>query len=374
MPMDDEERYENMFEKFADKGCKLLTTMEELALMPKNIVQKVKYIALCGHEHNVHVNVFFSRGTGLNCPTCVSKVAGDKKRGDLSRAAEGQSLNQSFEDQAVAFLLTILHGFEIKKSFNGCLADLIIRPKDKTDDNWLKVQVKSTLNPPYSFHVNNFYEDCVVVCVCLSDKKMWLFNGNLLKQKKVSIGEFRSKYDTNEIFVHNIQSNFLQCYLTYKLFSFKIADTPPGKNLQKEQYFKNMRIDKCGFLNFDEKSSSSFCYDFIVNNFKVQEKAGFEYLRKDQIDPKLKILFGVHKNNGSNGKKRPYKKGEADFYWLHHPNEKYFYVVPEAEFLVECGDKKMMDLESIRLIWEKFMFNYKELNKEKLISIFESIK
>ena len=78
MPMDDEERYENMFEKFADKGCKLLTTMEELALMPKNIVQKVKYIALCGHEHNVHVNVFFSRGTGLNCPACVSKISEKK--------------------------------------------------------------------------------------------------------------------------------------------------------------------------------------------------------------------------------------------------------------------------------------------------------
>jgi hypothetical protein len=55
------------------------------------------------------------------------------------------------------------------------------------------------------------------------------------------------------------------------------------------------------------------CYDFFINNFKVQEKVCQNYGNS--------IYANLSKSNGRN-KRQSYDKGDNDFYWLHFPDKK----------------------------------------------------
>jgi hypothetical protein len=49
------------------------------------------------------------------------------------------------EYQCINYLKEILSNhFDIKKMFDGCKADLSIKPKNVFEDSWLGIQVKST--------------------------------------------------------------------------------------------------------------------------------------------------------------------------------------------------------------------------------------
>jgi hypothetical protein len=54
--------YEHMIDVLNEKGCKMLSSEEEAEQNKSNGCYKIKYIASCGHEHQVFFNVFKSRG------------------------------------------------------------------------------------------------------------------------------------------------------------------------------------------------------------------------------------------------------------------------------------------------------------------------
>ena len=92
--------------------------------------------------------------------------------------------------------------------------------------------------------------------------------------------------------------------------------------------FKKLRIQnvKCNFIDV----SNYLHYDFIINNKKVQEKVGTHCKNSN------KIFFSLCKRNGSiNGvsKFKPYSVGDNDLYWLHFPNKKIFYLLPENKLV-----------------------------------------
>jgi hypothetical protein len=55
----------------------------------------------------------------------------------------------------------------------GCLADLTVKPKSQPNDAWLQIQVKTSA-ASYGFHSSKKYIDCLMLCICWEDKKMWI--------------------------------------------------------------------------------------------------------------------------------------------------------------------------------------------------------
>lgn len=193
------------------------------------------------------------------------------------------------------FIEIIKIQYNYKKTNEGCLSDLIIKPINELSDAWLKIQVKTNLKCLKTYSFNNsrkcFYKDCLILCICWEDKKMWLFNGNNMILSKISIGYNKSKYSDNEINKENIFEKLKIYYDEIKLSSYEEASEPICLNGKKEIEFKKLRIKhvKCNFTDV----SNYLHYDFIINNKKVQEKIGTKCKNSN------KIFFSLCKRNGS---------------------------------------------------------------------------
>lgn len=369
--------YSEVFNYFNSKQCHLLTDKEEYILLTKTKkIPKLRYIASCSHENEVHFNVFKSRNTGVICPLCRTKENKEKQLGNASKTEIGQSIRQNNEEKCIDYFIEIIKiQYKYKKTSEGCLSDLIIKPINQMNDLWLKIQVKTTLKCLKGYSFNNsrrcFYKDCLIICICWEDKKMWLFNGNDMTLSKISIGYNKSKYFDNEINKENIFQNLKTYYNKIKLSSYEDANEPICLNGKKEMEFKKLRIQhvKCNFTDV----SNYLHYDFIINDKKVQEKVGTKCKNSN------KIFFSLCKRNGSiNGvsKFKPYGIGENNLYWLHLPNKKHFYLLPEKELinndnntikkslivLVDTNDSPINNETNNKI--NDFLFNYDNINYE----------
>lgn len=327
--------------KFRQTGCRLLTQAKEFS----KTLNKVHYLAKCGHEADVQVSSFMKRGTGVYCPSCVYKIAGNKKRGDISRTQDGQSLQSSFEDESITYLHHVLHeSFIVLKTHEGCLADIAIKPINIETDEWLGIQVKTTYKPnnTYEFKCNQRYKNLLVVCVCLEDKRIWMIPGDdITVKQKISIGLFRSKYDSYEVQKSDMIRTIHMYYNTICHQHFDDLDIPICVTQRLERKFRKLREECCSMLRFEYPTRSGMCFDFTIQDKKVQEKVGFYKNKNKDI-----IAFSLHKNNGKKDgirKFKSYEIGDNDYYWLHFPCGKCFYFVPEDILVkhrfIDVGDE-----------------------------------
>jgi hypothetical protein len=60
--------FKDVKDAFESKGCKLLVSKEEFNKKSHSSTEKYKYTASCGHDHEVWLNVFKNRNTGVICP------------------------------------------------------------------------------------------------------------------------------------------------------------------------------------------------------------------------------------------------------------------------------------------------------------------
>jgi len=110
--------------------------------------------------------------------------------------------------------------FDFVKAFDGCKSDIIIKPKNVKDDNWIGIQVKSTnrnVNEIYNFNFRGIcYDDVLTICICFKDKKMWCFEYENISHLKSSIGfstnQNNYKYANFEITKDNINEHILKLY------------------------------------------------------------------------------------------------------------------------------------------------------------------
>jgi hypothetical protein len=200
--------FEEVFNFFKSRNCMLLTDENQYKFLKSlKKIPKLKYIASCGHQHEIHYNVFKYRNSGIICPSCKLKYNSQKKLGTNSKTDDGQSLNQFNENKSIDYFIDFIKNKYIsKKTFEGCLSDLVIKPINNKNNLWLQIQVKSICKRigTYSFNNNSKYDNCAILCICWEDKKMWLFDGNVMKLSKISIGYKKSKYQINEINDNNI--------------------------------------------------------------------------------------------------------------------------------------------------------------------------
>jgi hypothetical protein len=379
--------YEEVKEVFNSKNCQLLENEKDFAdiTLKTSVNIKLRYIASCGHEHIVFYNVFKSRNTGVKCPKCVHIINSQKSKDRENVSQDGQGINCLMEDRSVEYITSILNSqFKVKKTFEGCLADFMIKPLDIESDKWLMVQMKSTEKPRngYSFHCSEKYKNCIILCLSWSDKRMWCFNGNNINVKhRLAIGENKSKYSQFEVFTNTINQIVLSFYKVIPSFIENTINTPISLFQIRERNFRKLREDKCSFIEFNYPDLNQLCYDFTINGKRIQEKVC------EKQKGKHFVAFGMYKNNGLLNHKRQFKlytKGDNDFYWLNFSDCNIFYVIPEKDMIENnyvsekdiVSKKKFLCLnplnkDSINYNWTiKYLFYYNEPDIARLIQLF----
>ncbi len=83
--------FQEVYDYFTSKNCKLLTRTRK--------IEKLKYIASCDHEHEVHFNVFKSRGSGIICPSCKNNENAEKRSGKASITETCQSIGHFIKNK-----------------------------------------------------------------------------------------------------------------------------------------------------------------------------------------------------------------------------------------------------------------------------------
>jgi hypothetical protein len=156
---------------------------------------RVDFVGTCGHNSSAVFTNFKSRGTGKRCKDCVKK-----QTGDILKNQENFQ-NNITELKSIQLITKYLSQYyEIIRTNEGCRADLAIREKGKEEDEWIPVQVKSTekmCHKMYSFRgIKDEYKDMLLICVCISEEKIWVipYNELNIKARNLNISEF-SKYN-----------------------------------------------------------------------------------------------------------------------------------------------------------------------------------
>jgi hypothetical protein len=372
--------YEIVKKKFIEQQCCLITTEEEFNGITDRY-PKYKYIASCGHENFVHYHSFSSRKTGIICKSCINKLNGKKRKEELK---QDKLQNIRLEFDCITYFMSLIdETFIVKKAFDGCLADIIIKPTLTEKDEWLGIQVKTCSKgiKGYGFHIEQKYKNLSILCICWENKKMWLMpNSIVYNQIKISIGLTRSKYDTYEINKNNLKNKLEDFYSNSELKPYEILDTPLCEYQKREKEFYKFRESKINFLKFEYNFMEGHVYDYKIGNKKVQEKVAG--LLKNSTNT---YVFHLCKNNGSKiHNKRTlvsYEKGDNDIYWLNCSDKINFYVIPE-DILLKKGkireknektndSKKTIILSTDKKNWlEPYKFDYDNIDKERLMKLF----
>jgi hypothetical protein len=359
-------------------------TEEEFNLKDsRTIMENYNYTASCGHNHEIRLYYFKYRLSGVNCPQCVNlKQSIDK----IEKYKLNPILPSDLEFNSIEYLKTIIGDkFDVKNNGECCLADCCIKPKYIAEDKWLMVQMKSTANPTqktgYKFDKCSNYTNCIIMCICESDKKMWILDGNTITKTSISIGLEKSQNDDFEITTSTIYDKLSNFYNTFPKYDFETIDTPITQKCQLEREYRIYRETTVNFLTFIRNYKQGLVYDFIVNGLKVQEKVCSQ--RKNRTG----ISFVLDKNNGSiNGVKQhiSYQTGDNDFYWLNVNDKKHFYIIPEHELLsrnyINTDKQSAIYLtpnanKNSKNFWaNEYLFDYTnitEIDKEKLKKMFQ---
>lgn len=373
--------YENIVNEFIKRGCKLLTTKEEhceIIHNSKKCNYKLNYVACCGHNHTVFYNVFKSRNTGIICSSCKNKEIGKTIKTKIKNNEISKNCNIEQEFTFIKEIQELVKNeFNTIKAFDGCNVDFMFKPKNILEDNWVGVQVKTTIvrHLTYSFHINNIYKDCLILLYCVEDKSMWIFPENIIgNQKKISIGSNKSKYNNYKVNENSIINKLNELYIKSNKFNFDIINTPTNIYQQREQLFRKYREEKINFIKFEYDEIEATVYDFKIGVFKIQEKVStINKVTKE-------CVFQLCKNKGKINNKQnqiQYDIGDNDLYWLNCDNNQNFFVIPEKT-LIDKGyvgnnlannNKKYIKITVKTILhykskWlEPFMFNYENINE-----------
>ena len=263
------------------------------------------------------------------------------------------------------------------KAFDGCLADMILKPITNQSDEWIGIQVKSTAYSQmgYGFHLDKKnYENMLILCICDLDSRMWLIPHEDVKHlQKLTIGRDKSKYNKYEITKDNWCTKVKDYFNYLPKFPFETLDTPQGIYTQREKAYRLKREQNAPFIKFDYPYLEGQVYDFMCNGLKIQEKVGGKGKGRNGY------RFSLWKSNGYVEDKvtfTSYKIGDNDMYWLHCEDAPYFYVIPENALVenkkINRETKQMLYIlpERKEMWYSPYRFDYDNLDKEKLEKMF----
>jgi len=375
------ENYEKVKLCFDENDCTLLTSFEEFEELRKTVLKtwyqfvRVKFIGVCSHESSVVFTNFNLRKTGKTCKACVIRE---------NKVLLKKNINVNYiEYEGIKLIEEYLSPFyEVIRMKEGCLADMAIRKKGDHEDKWIPIQAKSTMSLShgmYSFTVYNIYKDMMVICVCISEKKVWAVPYNHLAVKSKLNISVKSKY--SKYLIDNSTINtFIDKYISDIVYNtIDVLLTPTHLLQQREQLYVKKREQCLPFLSYQYPNVQNTCVDVIVNGKKVQEKVlGF-------IQSKKGLYCTFSANNGKyEGKRqfRMYQLGENDYYWLHSSIDDRFWIIPEQVVYEKGYISNKNEIKSKRTLWFKsdnnvtqkwlndYEYNYTSINTETIMKIF----
>lgn len=366
---------------FKEKNCELLCSKQDFELNYINSNTKMKYKALCGHEHEIQLRIFKTKKDNPICPSCVYKERSNilkEKQNGLNKI-----INNKTETDSVNYLISIIEPyFDIIRTFDSCKSDLIVKPKNKNIDLWLGIQIKSTSfynekKKSYYFSIKNNYDELIIICISNIDKRLWGFKYKDIKHIKTTLQIYNggiSKYNSFEI-TNNIYNYILDNYNNHTnlLFAKNYLSNQLSKTTMVEYNYRILRESKIDFITFINNKNAGEVFDFKVGDKKIQEKVG-KYVGNINNKVYNYYQFNLSKCNGRKLKKIPYQKGDNDIYWFNCKDSYDFYVIPEY-VLIDYGfiDNKtsiQVSNENKNKKWlNQFKFNYNNLDKYKLCKI-----
>jgi hypothetical protein len=224
---------------------------------------------------------------------------------------------------------------------------------------------------------NGEYDNCLLLCICDEDKKMWLIPYEEVKGLKTIGIAKKSKYNKYEVNNENLIEKLNNYYTLINKFEFKIFDTPTSKSQQQEQEYRNIRESKINFIKFKNNEMEGLVYDFMIGSKKVQEKVGT--ICKNNINSYSFTLSKYDCRINGKCKNKSYEEGDNDLYWLNCKNDK-FYVIPEDALLEngyigkDCKKEKLyVSPTNQNTEWcDEYLFDYNNVDKERLTKIIQN--
>jgi hypothetical protein len=383
------DNYNKIKDIFITNECTLLTSFEEFetkrqtARINSYHFVRVDFIGVCGHPSSAVVTNFITRKTGIRCKDCVNKHTRTvhKMSGNMCTTIEydGYQIVEKYLSKY----------YEVKRTKEGCKADIAIRKWDEMNNSWIPIQLKVTKqisHKMYSFHhLHNGYNDMLMLCVCIEEEKIWVIPYNILTTSTSLNISNRSKYNTylvsnNELFHEHI-IKYMEDVVTE---SIEDCMTPTTILQKREQQYVKKREECINFLTYKYPNIQSTAVDFYVNTKKVQEKVGGFVKVKSTLNFYLSVNNG--KNNNGIRQFRSYQLGENDYYWFHSSINDLFWIVPEIELynrgyisntnttihrkILFIPYNERNDYRSMKWI-KQYEYNYTNVNKDKIMKLFE---
>ena len=374
--------YNDVVKFFEKEGCKLITTEEEIISVPLNFNSKFKYIPQCGHHHVVQFRSFKTTPYGRLCPKCQHKKTSEKYKQNMNY---GIHHGIKIETESFNYIIQFLSNkIDFHRTYEGCHADIIVRPLNSQEDKWLPVQLKgATFNDKNTCrfrHVDD-YNKYLMCCIGMKNDtyKIWMFNGSLcLNLNGVTISPNSKTYSKYEVSSDKIIEKLLESYNdadNFTYISYATSMIPVAPKCKTEHCNRMKRSEYLSdYFDISYSNEMNNIYDCKINNVRVQDKSGHPH--------RSGISFGINKK--LHKKSIPYEKGDIDIYWLHVPNSSKFYVIPENVLIFHNFIKTPTQHGKLVLIlfpepgqrknskeWaQEYLFDYKNLNIAKLKTLF----
>lgn len=188
--------YDAVVKIFSNKKCTFVLSEDEFKKLPNDINKlKFNFTASCGHDSSAHFTNFNHKNTGVICRKCSYKNTGIKLKEEIKFSSEAS--NACIKEASGFKILEdiIKNDFDVLKTNEGCISDMIVKPKNIKEDKWLMIQLKTTMglsHDIYSFKgFNKKYDDCIIICMSLNDQKIWVIEYDVVRHLKckLSIGK-----------------------------------------------------------------------------------------------------------------------------------------------------------------------------------------
>jgi hypothetical protein len=341
--------YDKVSELFESKGCRLLTSREEFEDGKMHAKSRYKIVSKCGHENTAQYDMFKAMNCGMFCKACTKQNISSKL----------QTLDVSHNDveyDGFCYIRTSIEDeFDVCKCVEGTKADFMVKPKHFLEDSWLPVQLKTTMQSNalhshnYSFGVNKDYSGMLLLCCCVQDKHMWLFEGDeVVGMKRVAIGAKNSKYSVYQMDVPKLKAALSKHHHQGKYNKTHVVINTPISNKQcREQSYRRRREELLPKMHFEYPEREGLAYDFVVGGLKVQEKVATKKTEKRGY------IVNLCRNKDTHIKKNTrYVIHDADYYWINIPDKEVFYLIPERVLVDMQIVSKSKDEESSRSFWQ----------------------
>ena len=309
---------------FTNKGCRLVTTQDEFNKINLVSNSKFKFIPKCC----MRIYCFEKQPRSVMCNNC-QKVLIKKISNEMKNVLDTKHVEH---DSYKYFTDLVSKKFDFIKTKEGCVFDIMIKPINVQTDEYLQVQLKSTIkkgvNGCYSFDfTGQDYSNGIMCLISNQENKIWLLDGLLANIKKISIGEKSTKYSKYEVYDDTIDNKLLEFYNKKEKYTKDKCLTPVSIYQQREQKYMKLREDKMKYFDIKYPEIEGQLHNLIINGYKIQDKViGKRCARKNSY------YINLYHNNGKKCFKC-YNKGDNDFYWFWRDDSTLFYVIKEQDLI-----------------------------------------